>query len=99
MSGEHFTLTISQSTADSGDFAIHLRDKKRNREHFLMHLRFAESVLVDESFMDDLVSVVARCLARRLLGQTPRDDAMPTPEEEEKARKVVVRALEKMRRT
>jgi len=99
MSGEHFTLTISQSTSDNGDFAIHLKDRKRDREHFLMHIRFSESIIVDEPFMDDIVGIIARCLAKKLLGQQMfNEDAPPSPADEEEAKKVVAHALEKMKK-
>ena len=98
MSGEHFTLTISQSTSDNGDFAIHLKDRKRNLEHFLMHIRFPESVIVDDLLMDDIVALVARCIAKRLLGQNMFNEEPSSLEEEEEAKKVVAHALEKMKK-
>ena len=98
MSSEHFTLTISQSTSDNSDFAIFLKDRKRDSEHFLMHLKFSESIIVDDPFMDDIVDLVARCLAQKLLGQKAIGEKEPTAAEEESAEKIVAHAMEKMRR-
>lgn len=66
MSGEHFTLTISQSTSDSGDFAIHMKEQDQP-EQLLVHLRFSNLPLFDDVYLDDLTGVLARNLAKRVI--------------------------------
>ncbi len=98
MSGEHFTLTISQSTSDAGDFAIHMKEPDKP-EQLLVHLRFMPLAMFDETYLDDLVGVMARKLAKRIIEWrvAPDDsDAMQACQDE--ARAVVQEALEKMKK-
>ncbi|USE35250.1 hypothetical protein [Endozoicomonas sp. SCSIO W0465] len=98
MSGEHFTLTISQSTSDAGDFAIHMKEPDKS-EQLLVHLRFTPLAMFDEAYLDDLVGVMARKLAKRIIEWrvAPDDpDAMLACQSE--ARAVVQEALERMKK-
>ncbi|WP_257285020.1 hypothetical protein [Endozoicomonas sp. SESOKO1] len=98
MSGEHFTLTISQSTSDAGDFAIHMKEPDKP-EQLLVHFRFMPLAMFDESYLDDLVGVMARKLAKRIIEWrvAPDDpDAMDACQNE--ARAVVQEALERMKK-
>lgn len=99
MSGEHFTLTISQSTSDAGDFAIHMKEPDKP-EQLLVHLRFMPLAMLDETYLDDLVGIMARKLAKRIIEWrvAPDDhDAMQSCQDE--ARAVVQEALEKMKKS
>ncbi len=98
MSGEHFTLTISQSSSNSGDFAIHLKDRNRNKEHFLMHICFPDNAIIDSHFMDDIVSLVTRCIAQRLVTQEVPEEPM-TSEDVIAAKAVIDLALEKLKKS
>ncbi len=98
MSGEHYTLTISQSTSDNGDFAIHLKDRNRGQEHFLVHIRFPEPVIADESLMDDIVGLIAKSVAKRLLGQQLFNETPLTAKDEEQAEDIVLKAIERARK-
>ncbi len=98
MSGEHFTLTISQSSSNSGDFAIHLKDRNRKKEHFLMHLCFPENSIIDTHFMDDIVSMITRCIAKRLVTQDIEEEPM-TSQDAISAKKVIDLALDKIKKS
>ncbi|MGI9276765.1 MAG: hypothetical protein ACR2PT_18210 [Endozoicomonas sp.] len=99
MSGEHFTLTISQSTTDPGDFAIHMKEDGQ-QEQLLVHLRFMHLPMLDEKYLDDIVGVMARKLAKRIIEWrvAPDDnpEAMKACQDEAKA--VVDEALTRMRK-
>ena len=99
MSGEHFTLTISQSTSDSGDFAIHMKESGK-QEQLLVHLRFMSLPMFDEAYLDDLVGIMARKIAKRVIEwRVAPDDptAMQGPCQDE-AQAVVREALERMKK-
>ena len=99
MSGEHFTLTISQSTSDAGDFAIHMKEPDKP-EQLLLHLRFMPLPMFDEAYLDDLVGVMARKLAKKIIEWrvAPDDpDAMQACQDE--ARTVVEQALERIKKS
>lgn len=102
MSREHFTLTISQDTIDGGNYSIHLKDCKRNHKHFIMQLHFAKSVVVDGLFIDDVVSLIARCLAKKLIEQQELvadfDNENISADDEEELKQIVSRALEKIKK-
>ncbi|MCL6270539.1 hypothetical protein M3P05_11455 [Sansalvadorimonas sp. 2012CJ34-2] len=100
MSSEHFTLTISQSTSDSGDFAIHFNEQGKRREKMLVQLQFVDQKLFDDTFMDEIVAVVARKLARKIIEQkgNPELAKKSRATHEKHARKVVKDMLDKMRK-
>ena len=100
MSGEHFTLTISQSTSDSGDFAIHFNEHGKRREKMLVQLQFMDRNIFDETFMDEVVATVARKLARKIIDQK---GAKTLPKKsrqacEREAKKIVKDMLEKIKK-
>ena len=100
MSGEHFTLTISQSTSDNGDFAIHFNEQGKRREKMLVQLQFVDKNAFDDNFMDEVVAIVARKLARRIIDQKG-NVAVPKKTRqacEKNAKKVVKDMLEKIRK-
>lgn len=99
MSGEHFTLTISQSTSDAGDFAIHMKEPDKP-EQLLVHLRFMSLPMFDEAYLDDLVGVMARKLAKRIIEwRVAPDDPEAMQACQDEARAVVQRALERMKKS
>ncbi|MCK5892931.1 MAG: hypothetical protein KAG53_00700 [Endozoicomonadaceae bacterium] len=101
MSGEQFTLTISQNASDNGDFAIHLSEQgKKKKEIQLLQIQFAEEPWFDETFMDELVASVARNLATRIIDKKSQTDNINKNNRatEANARKVVKDVLEKMRK-
>lgn len=98
MSGEHFTLTISQSTSDTGDFAIHMKEPDKP-EQLLVHLKFMPLAMFDDTYLDDIVGVMARKLAKKIIewrGGPHDPDAMAACQDE--ARAVVREALERMKK-
>ncbi|WP_257255530.1 MULTISPECIES: hypothetical protein [unclassified Endozoicomonas] len=99
MSGQHFTLTISQSTTDAGDFAIHMKEEGKS-EQLLVHLRFMDSPMLDEKFLDDIVGVLARKLAKRVIEWRVAPDVNPDtmPDAQDEARAVVNAMLDKMKK-
>ena len=99
MSGEHFTLTISQSTTDPGDFAIHMKEDG-HQEQLLVHLRFMPLGMLDESYLDDLVGVMARKLAKRIIEWrvAPDEDPEMMKECQDQAKAVVQEAMDKMKK-
>ncbi len=99
MSGDHFTLTISQSASDDGDFAIHIKEKGQ-REKLLVHLRFVDSPMLDEHYLDEIVGAMARKLARRIIEWRvkPGEGAPSVEVSETEAKDIVAEALEKMKR-
>ncbi|MDD7804426.1 MAG: hypothetical protein PUP46_02425 [Endozoicomonas sp. (ex Botrylloides leachii)] len=99
MSGEHFTLTISQSTTDSGDFAIHMKEDG-HKEQLLVHLRFMPLGMLDEAYLDDLVGVMARKLAKRIIEWrvAPDDDPEAMKAYQDQAKAVVQEVLDRMKK-
>ena len=99
MSGDHFTLTISQSASDDGDFAIHIKERG-HREKLLVHLRFVDSPMLDEHYLDEIVGAMARKLARRIIEWRvkPEEGALPVEVSEAEAKVIVAEALDKMKR-
>ena len=99
MSDGHYSLTVSQSVSNHCDFMIHLNDRKNNSEHFLVQVQFSDAMLIDDTFMDDIVSIMARSLAKRILGQQMKQDGSPPfLANEAEAKEIVTSALEKMKR-
>lgn len=99
MSGEHFTLTISQSTTDDGDFAIHFNEQGKQREKVLVQVQFVDKNIFDENFMDEVVGIVARKLARKIIDQKGRLKPVKSKAAcEREAKKIVKSVLEKMRK-
>ncbi|MGB0360938.1 MAG: hypothetical protein ACPGEF_05990 [Endozoicomonas sp.] len=99
MSGEHFTLTISQSTSDAGDFAIHMKEPDKP-EQLLVHLRFMHLSMLDETYLDDLVGVMARKLAKRIIEwRVAPDDSDAMQAYQDEARAVVQKALERIKKS
>ena len=99
MSGEHFTLTISQSTTDNGDFAIHFNEQGKQREKVLVQVRFVDKNIFDENFMDEVVGLVARKLAHKIIDQKGRlKPAKSKATCEREAKKIVKDVLEKLRK-
>ncbi len=98
MSGEHFTLTISQSTSDSGDFAIHFNEQGKPKEKMLVQLQFVEKNLFDDNFMDEIVAIIARKLARRIIDQNSNKPKKSRTAYERDAKKIVKEMLEKIRK-
>ncbi len=98
MSGEHFTLTISQSTTDTGDFAIHMKEDGK-QEQLLVHLRFMSLPMFDEAYLDDLVGVMARKLAKRVIEwRVAPEDPQEMQACQDEARAVVKEALDRMKK-
>ena len=98
MSGEHFTLTISQSTSDSGDFAIHMKESGK-QEQLLVHLRFMSLPMFDEAYLDDLVGIMARKIAKRVIEwRVAPDDPAAMQACQDEAQAVVKEALERMKK-
>ena len=100
MSGEHFTLTISQSTSDSGDFAIHFNEQGKRREKMLVQLQFVDRNVFDDNFMDEVVAIVARKLARKIIDQKGNPALTKKTRQacEKDAKKIVKDMLEKIRK-
>ena len=100
MSGDQFTLTISQSIKNEGDFAIHLTDMSCHMEKILVQLQFAPSPLFDGEFMDEVVSVIARKLAKKIIDRrcdvTPLE--LPVFDGTQEVEKIVDTILENMRK-
>ena len=68
MGTENFTLTISQSTTNANDFAVHLKEHgHRKKEKLLAHIRFSKAPYFDEVYMDEVVALVAQKLAQRII--------------------------------
>ena len=99
MSGEHFTLTISQSTTDPGDFAIHMKEDGK-QEQLLVHLRFMQLPMLDGKYLDDIVGVMARKLAKRIIEWRVAPDDSPEAMQvcQDQAKAVVDEALERMKK-
>ena len=98
MSGEHFTLTISQSTSDAGDFAIHMKESDKP-EQLLVHLRFMPLAMFDETYLDDLVGLMARKLAKKIIEwRVAPDDNGAMHVCQDEARAVVQEVLERMKK-
>ncbi len=98
MSGEHFTLTISQSTSDTGDFAIHMKEPDKP-EQLLVHLKFMPLAMFDDNYLDDIVGVMARKLAKKIIEwRVAPDDPDAMAACQDKARTVVREALERMKK-
>ena len=99
MSGQHFTLTISQSTTDSGDFAIHMNEEGKN-EQLLVHLKFMSLPMLDEKYLDDVVGVLARKLAKRIIEWRVAPDINPDslPDAQDEARAVVDAMIDRMKK-
>ena len=99
MSGEHFTLTISQSTTDSGDFAIHMKEDGQP-EQLLVHLRFMHLPMFNDAYLDDVVGVMARKLAKRIIEWrvAPDDNALPLQANEEQVKAVVDEVIDRMKK-
>ncbi|PJE78057.1 hypothetical protein CI610_03016 [invertebrate metagenome] len=99
MSGEHFTLTISQSTTDAGDFAIHMKEDGK-QEQLLVHLRFVKLPMLDEIYLDELVGAMARKLAKRIIEWriAPEDDITSSDAGQQKAMAIVKEAISKMKK-
>ena len=99
MSGQHFTLTISQSTTDSGDFAIHMKEDGQT-EQMLVHLRFMQMPMLDEKYLDDVVGVLARKLAKRVIEWRVAPDVNPEsmPDAQDEAKAVVDAVLDRMKK-
>ncbi len=99
MSGEQFTLTISQSASDNGDFAIHFSEQgKKKKETQLVQIQFSDMPWFDEAFMDELVASVARKLATRIIDSKSQSDNKNSKATEANARRIVKDVLEKMRK-
>ena len=100
MSGEHFTLTISQSTTDSGDFAIHMKEDGQ-KEQLLVHLRFMPFAMLDEAYLDDFIGLMARKLAKRIIEWrvAPDDDPEAMKACQDQAKAVVKEALDRMKKS
>ncbi|MGY0217883.1 hypothetical protein ACWJJH_10960 [Endozoicomonadaceae bacterium StTr2] len=99
MSGDHFTLTISQSASDNGDFAIHIKEKGQ-REKLLVHLRFVDTPMLDEHYLDEVVGAMARKLAKRIIEWRIKPGKGKATMEacEAEAKEIVAEALERMKR-
>lgn len=98
MSGEHFTLTISQSTSDSGDFAIHMKEADQ-QEQLLVHLRFMHLPMFDEAYLDELVGIMARKIAKRIIEwRVAPDDPDAMQASHDQAQAVVKEALDRMKK-
>ncbi len=99
MSGEHFTLTISQSTSDTGDFAIHMKEPDKP-EQLLVHLKFMPLAMFDDTYLDDIVGVMARKLAKKIIEwRVAPDDPDTMAACQDEARAVVREALERMKKS
>ncbi len=100
MSGEHFTLTISQSTSDSGDFAIHFNEQGKRRDSMLLQMQFIDRNIFDDTFMDEVVAIVARKLARKIIDQkgSPAQAKKNRQACERDAKKIVKEMLEKLKK-
>lgn len=100
MSGEHFTLTISQSTTDPGDFAIHMKEEGQP-EQLLVHLRFMHLPMFNETYLDDVVGVMARKLAKRIIEWrvAPDDNSVALQVNQDDVKAVVDEVIDKMKRT
>lgn len=98
MNGDHFTLTISQSTTDAGDFAIHMKEPDQP-EQLLVHICFPSIPMFTESYMDDVVGGIARTVAKRVIEWRV---APEEPDEnlayQEEARAVIQEALDRIRK-
>ena len=98
MSGEHFTLTISQSTSDAGDFAIHMKEPDKP-EQLLVHLKFMPLAMFDDTYLDDIVGVMARKLAKKIIEwRVAPDDPEAMAACQDEARAVVRKALDRMKK-
>lgn len=99
MSSEHFTLTISQSTTDSGDFAIHMKEEGQP-EQLLVHLRFMHLPMLNEAYLDDVVGVMARKLAKRIIEWrvAPDDNTMSLQANEDEVKAVVDKVIDRMKK-
>ncbi|MCY4329736.1 MAG: hypothetical protein OXC48_06630 [Endozoicomonadaceae bacterium] len=99
MSSEHFTLTISQNSTNE-DYSIHLKDCKHNHEHFIMQLHFGKSVAIDGLFIDDIVTLIARRLAKKIVEKqlfiSKSTDENILNVNEEQAKQIVADALKKI---
>jgi len=96
MSGEQFTLTISQSTSDSGDFAIHFTEQGSNhKEEQLLQIQFATMSWLDETVMDDIVAGVARKIATHIVTSKPYNNPM-YDHDPSSAREIVQDMIKKM---
>ncbi|MET4695752.1 hypothetical protein [Endozoicomonas lisbonensis] len=99
MSGEHFTLTISQSTTDPGDFAIHMKEDGQP-EQLLVHLRFMHLPMFNDTYLDDIVGVMARKLAKRIIEWrvAPDDNTLSLQANEEQVKAVVDEVIDRMKK-
>ena len=100
MSSEHFTLTISQSTTDSGDFAIHMKEDGK-AEQLLVHLRFANLPMLNEPYLDEIAGLVARKLAKRIIEWRVVPDTtalLPNNTDQKKAMSIVQGIIKNMKK-
>ena len=69
-------------------------------EQLLVHLRFMPLAMFDETYLDDLVGVMARKLAKRIIEwRVAPDDPHAMQACENEARAVVQKVLEKMKKS
>ncbi|WP_062266921.1 hypothetical protein [Endozoicomonas arenosclerae] len=61
-----FTILISESTKDFGDYGIHHKSEQKP-EQLLVHMKFQNLPMLDESFLDGIVGEVAKKLGNRIL--------------------------------
>lgn len=98
MHGNHFTLTISQSNSDCGDFAIHIKEPNK-QEKLLVHLKFMPSAIFNAGYLDNVLEWLTKMLARRVIEwQVAPEDSNISLEDQEGAKKVVDRVLEKIKK-
>ena len=70
------------------------------QEQLLVHLRFMPLGMLDESYLDDLVGVMARKLAKRIIEWrvAPDEDPEMMKECQDQAKAVVQKAMDKMKK-
>jgi hypothetical protein len=99
MHSNHFTLTISQSNSDGGDFAIHIKEPNK-QEKLLVHLRFMPSSIFNSAYLDSVLELLTKMLARRVIEwQVAPEDSNISLEDQEEAKEVVNRVLDKIKRS
>ena len=100
MSKENLTITMSQINNKHGHFTIHLNDKKRDAKYFLMYIHFSESIIIDDMFMDEIISLIANTTAKKILKEGILDENNQfNMINETKAKEIVRQAIKKMRHT
>ncbi|MCW7556509.1 hypothetical protein NX722_28505 [Endozoicomonas gorgoniicola] len=87
-----FTMTVSQSTTNPGDYFISMGEGEDEKlSQHLVHLRFTDLPMLDEDFLDEVVCDIAEKLAERNIEFRTCGSASAEPDR--KAKKLTERIM------